>query len=182
MRALTPDDYLAAGFELLVEHGAGALTLSNVCDRLHITKGSFYHHFPSLPAFHAALLDTYSIDLLGRATELARAEADPRARLAVLRQLGVEMSHELEHQIRAWGASYGPAAAAQDRVDRARHELLVETFRELGIDERRARTLARIGTSIVAGVQDLERKVDREALDEVLTEYQRWIEASIPGA
>jgi hypothetical protein len=109
-------------------------------------------------------------------------ERDPRRRLAVLRQLGVDMPHELEHAIRAWGASYPPAAVAQQRVDDARRELLVSTFTELGIESRRARVLARIGPAIVAGVQDLQRTVDRAALDEVLTEYQRWIEASVPAA
>ena len=181
MSSLTPADYIDAAYELLVEHGPGALTLAALCERVGTTKGSFYHHFPSLPAFHEQLLTHYSVTLLGQAIEHAAAEPDPRRRLAVLRQLGVHLPHELEHRIRAWGASHPPAAAAQQRVDGARMEVLVGTFTELGIDGDRAHVLARIGSAIVAGVQDLERSVDRAGLNDVLTEYQRWIEASIPA-
>jgi hypothetical protein len=94
--------------------------------------------------------------------------------------MGVGMPHEAELAIRAWGASFAPAAAAQRMLDEGRRAVLVGTFRELGIDEHRAVLLARIGTAIVAGVQDLERPVDRDGLDDVLAEYQRWIEAAVP--
>jgi hypothetical protein len=36
--------------------------------------------------------------------------------------------------------------------------------------------LARIGLTILVGTQQIEEKVDRRRLDELLSEYQRWLE------
>ncbi|MEV0105289.1 helix-turn-helix domain-containing protein [Nocardia sp. NPDC050799] len=42
---LTVDDWLQAGYTVLAEEGFRALELDEICRRLGVTKGSFYHHF-----------------------------------------------------------------------------------------------------------------------------------------
>ena len=180
MPSLTPADYFAAALDLLGEGGADALTLATLCERVGVTKGSFYHHFESMPAFHERVLAYWATDVLGAAVAQALAVADARARLAVLRRMGVASAHEAEVAIRAWGTWYEPAAEAHRRVEEGRRAVLATTFAELGIDARRGALLARVGTALMVGVQHQGGRVDRAALDEVLTEYQRWIEASIP--
>lgn len=182
MRTLTPVDWFGAALALLAEGGAEQLTLAALCERAGATKGSFYHHFENLPAFHDRALAYWSHDLLDQAVAAAAAVADPRQRLGVLRRLGVESFHEAEIAIRAWATWYEPAAAAHRRLEQGRRAALVATFAELGIPEPQASRLARIGTALMMGVQHQDAVVDRAALDDVFAEYQRWIEASIPEA
>jgi len=180
MSTLSPQDYLAVGLDLLAEGGVSAVTIAALCERLRVTKGSFYHHFDGVPAFHLALLAAWE-DSTYRAIETARAVADPHQRLSVLKQLAVAAHHEAESAIRAWGRSYEPAAAVVRRVDDAREANLAESFRAVGIPATRARHLARIGLATLIGTQSLERPVNRKRLLAVLDEYQQWL-ASSTGA
>jgi AcrR family transcriptional regulator len=177
---LSEDDYLAAGLDLLADGGESAVTIAALCGRLGVTKGSFYHHFESVSRYHEALLAFWE-DGTRRAIEAVRAVGDSRKRLTVLKELGVAAHHEAEGAIRAWGRSYGPAAAVLRRVDAAREANLVESFRALGLSPARARRLARIGLATLIGTQHLEHPVDRRRLLAVFDEYQLWIESAIPA-
>jgi AcrR family transcriptional regulator len=179
---LSRDDYLAVGLDLLAEDGVSAVTIAALCERLGVTKGSFYHHFASGPDFHGALLATWEQSTYDRIDE-ARAVADSHKRLSVLKELAVGAHHEAESAIRAWARSSEPAAAVVRRVDDAREANLVESFRAIGIPLSRARHLARIGLATLIGTQSLERPVDRKRLLAVFDEYQEWLESatSRPG-
>ena len=174
------DDYLATGLDLLADGGESAVTIAALCGRLGVTKGSFYHHFADVGAFHDALLGFWE-EGTRRAISEARAVADSRRRLTVLKQLAVDAHHEAEGAIRAWGRSYEPAAAVVRRVDTAREAHLVESFRARGLSPARARRLARIGLATLIGTQHMEDPVDRRRLLRVFDEYQRWLESAVPA-
>ena len=180
MSTLTRDHYLAAGLDLLAEGGVGAVTIAALCERLGVTKGSFYHHFDDVSGYHEALLARWETGTY-EAIETARAVTDSHQRLSVLKELGVAAHHEAESAIRAWGRSYEPAASALRRVDAAREGNLVESFRAIGIPLTRARHLARIGLATLIGTQSLERPVDRKRLLAVFDEYQEWLESATGG-
>ena len=174
---LSRDDYLVAGLDLLAEGGVSAVTIAALCERLGVTKGSFYHHFGDVSGFHEALLAGWE-DSTYKAIETARAVTDSHKRLSVLKELGVAAHHEAESAIRAWGRSYAPAATVVRRVDQAREANLVESFKLIGIPATRARLLARIGLATLIGTQSLERPVDRKRLLAVFDEYQEWLESA----
>jgi len=180
MSTLTRDHYLAAGLDLLAEGGVGAVTIAALCERLRVTKGSFYHHFDDVSDYHEALLGGWERGTY-EAIEAARAVTDSHRRLSVLKELGVAAHHEAESAIRAWGRSYEPAAVVVRRVDAAREANLVESFRAIGIPLTRARHLARIGLATLIGTQSLERPVDRQRLLAVFDEYQLWLESASGG-
>lgn len=177
MSTLTRDHYLAVGLDLLAEGGVSAVTIAALCERLDVTKGSFYHHFASVPDFHVALLASWEQSTYERIDE-ARAVADSHQRLTVLKELGVAANHEAESAIRAWARGSDAAAVVVRRVDAAREANLVESFRALGIPLTRARHLARIGLATLIGTQSLERPVDRKRLLAVFGEYQEWLESA----
>lgn len=177
MARATRERYFDAALAILGEQGPEGLSLSVLCERLGVTKGSFYHHFPSMAALHEGMLDHWAAGVPDEPVELPSGASN---RLTALRQMAVMANHETEVAIRAWAAWYEPAADAVRRVQHGRRELLTQTFVDLGIDEPHAVTLARVGTTLMAGVQSDVDKVDRALLDEVLSEYQRWIEASLP--
>ncbi len=55
-RRLSVDDWIQAGFALLADGGPNALRVDRLCERLGVTKGSFYWHFADLPAYRSALI------------------------------------------------------------------------------------------------------------------------------
>ena len=41
------DSYFETGLEILSDRGFGGLKLAELCQRMGVTTGSFYHYFPS---------------------------------------------------------------------------------------------------------------------------------------
>ena len=54
-RRLSVDDWIQAGFAILADGGPNALRVDRLCERLGVTKGSFYWHFADLAAYRDAL-------------------------------------------------------------------------------------------------------------------------------
>jgi AcrR family transcriptional regulator len=180
----SPEDYFAVALELLAEGGSAALTIANLCERLGVTKGSFYHHFDGQPAFRDALLRHWEAQVEEVIAPQLAAVPDPHERIELLKQLGVAVDHRAETALRAWARTDPVVAATQRRLDAAREEQLALAFVDVGIEPDHARVLARIGVTILVGTQQLEGDVDREGLRELFDEYQRWLEASarLPAA
>lgn len=179
---LGPDDYIAVGRRLLAEGGIGAVTIANVCAQLRVTKGSFYHHFDSGPAFHAALLADYEDEYGRRRLREVDAVDGLLAQLDALVTRGVERDHEGESAIRAWSRVDPVAAEVVGRVDAARITYLTDLFASRGMPVEQAGVHAAIAMSIVAGAQAMRRVTDRAQVEAMLLEHSRWIVASIEQA
>src|SRR5688572_30336195 len=52
---LTVDDWVAAGLEIMAEDGVGGVKIHRLCERLGVTKGSFYWHFRDLDEYLGAV-------------------------------------------------------------------------------------------------------------------------------
>lgn len=74
---------IRAGMLHLTERGYGAAAVDEILVAAGVTKGSFYHHFPSKAAFGAALIEAYGAYILTRLRRnLDRADLAPLARLS----------------------------------------------------------------------------------------------------
>lgn len=177
---LKREDYFDAAFELLAEGGKPALTTTSVCERLGVTTGSLYHHFQSGPGFYTALIEHWENEVSPALRERADRVSDPRARLDVLQEIAREGDHDAEKAIRAWAMADPTVAAAQRRVDHARHAHLTRALTDAGIEPDRASTLARIGFAILIGSQQLDERIDRRQLAVALAEYAEWVNAAMP--
>src|SRR5690606_15051245 len=62
---LGADDSLRAGLDLLAAEGINGIKIQRLCDRLGVTKGSFYWHFQDLDAFLGALAARWSEEGIG---------------------------------------------------------------------------------------------------------------------
>lgn len=179
---LTRADYLVTAIDVLANEGVGALTTTNLCARLNVTRGSLYHHFASGPALHAAVIDFWERELIPGLLAQAEAVTDPSARIDVLKSLALWGDHDAEKAIRAWGATNAMVAAAVRRVDVHREARLASMLAEAGVDTARAGDLARIGFTILVGSQQLDDRIDRQRLGALLDEYERWVRAAISDA
>src|SRR5258707_13517163 len=84
-RRLTADDWIEAGFAALADSGPNALRIGPLCERLNVTKGSFYWHFADMPAYRSALIESWgSLHDRNRRPFDNMPDVDPREPLIVM--------------------------------------------------------------------------------------------------
>jgi AcrR family transcriptional regulator len=132
---ITREQWLAAMSGLLADGLAPAdLPLSDLCERLGVTKGSFYSHFPGgVEELHREIIDRWAreSDLSGLASAM-HAIVDPRDRLRLLRARALE-SAQRDGAMRRWGARYPAAAAAVAQADAEVTGHVDGALRDLGL-------------------------------------------------
>jgi len=173
MAALSREDYFEAALDLVANEGFEALTIVRLCGALHVTAGSFYHHFRGSTDFLEALYDYWEKEHALRLVVQAKAVRDPSTRLSLLKTLAAQLPHASEAAIRAWSRSHPDVAAVQRRGDAARIEVLFDTLQELGLPLPEARLLADIAVAILVGTQEITG--DRGHMTEVFTTVEQWI-------
>lgn len=144
-RRLKREDWVAASLEVLLLEGVGAVTIDRLAEELHVTRGSFYHHFSDRAELHDALLAHWAEERTHRVREeVASLKLDPAtALLVLLRTLRRRRTAGYDAAFRAWALHDERARALLQQVDGARFEFVRGQFEQLGfrgIDlENRAR-------------------------------------------
>jgi AcrR family transcriptional regulator len=179
---LSRTEYYEAGLELLAEGGHGGLTIAALCDRLGVTKGSFYHHFDDMAAYVTSLLDHWEAEHATRLIALSESVTDPDERFDLLEGIAVGLPHGAEASIRAWSWNNDAVAAAQERVDRARLTHLTQAGVDAGLEPARAKRMAKISLSVLVGMQLLERPARKKSMEDVFGELRHWVAADDPAA
>lgn len=174
MAQLSKDDYLRAALRILGEDGIDGLTISTLCSRLQVTKGSFYHHFGGMPGFYTAVLDHWEREHTERLIAASAAEDGLESQVTALTAIAGELPHATEAAIRAWGNSNPEVAACQARVDAARERRIMEVLAKLGVDPDKARLLTDMAVSILIGFQH-RPPLDTARLEAMLSETNRLI-------
>ncbi|KUI24775.1 TetR family transcriptional regulator [Mycobacterium sp. IS-1742] len=130
---LSVDDWIRQGYVIVAEEGLAALKVDRLCDRLGVTKGSFYWHFDDMPAYRAALVEQW-----GRMRDDDRRRWDamaglpPRERLSQMMSELVSAPHwTRERAMREWARSDRAVAASVRAADRA----LVAKLRQALLDD-----------------------------------------------
>lgn len=175
MERLTPEDYFREALVVLGDYGSESLTIAVLCERLQVTKGSFYHHFGGMPGFVTQLLAYWEREHSERLIKLSKAQPDPTLRILGLTDLGVHLPHGSEAAIRAWGRSSQEVAEVTVRVDRRRERHVTDAIAALGIDRSRARLLSHIAIALLVGTQQREHPVDLKRLRAMFEETNKLI-------
>ena len=76
--------YLETGLAVLSDLGYGGLKLAEVCNRLGVTTGSFYHYFDNWPTYTKELVEHWRQANTVRLVEWIRTEPDPRQRIGTI--------------------------------------------------------------------------------------------------
>lgn len=173
-----PSDFYVAALDVLQSDGFPALTAAGLCDRMGVTRGSFYHHFESFDAFVDRLLEyweqRYTKDPFALVHALEDEDEQKRERVLLAQQL----PHGAEAAIRVWSTVNPQVARAQRRVDRQRREVTAGELVAMGLPDDDATLLADLAVSSLVGMQLLDQPVDPERLGRVVREIQRLIEAT----
>lgn len=132
-RILTVEDWLNLALEELRTHGYSALRAQPLAKKMAVTRGSFYHHFESLEAFHTAVIDHWSKKTSGQIALEAQGFDDPVQALDDLLQKTLRSGEALERAIRSWSTVALNVAEAVERVDQERIGIAEALLREAGL-------------------------------------------------
>lgn len=147
------ESYFEVGLEVLSELGYGGLKLAEVCHRLGVTTGSFYHYFPNWPTFTRELVAHWLDDRTSRLAEAARTEPDPRRRIGALVDEALGQPHGAESAIRVWSAIDSHVRSVQAQADEQRFQLLYKSAHEILGDSRQARVFASCAVYLFVGYE-----------------------------
>jgi AcrR family transcriptional regulator len=150
---VTRESYFDTGLDVLSDRGYGGLKLAEVCNRLGVTTGSFYHYFPSWSAYTRALVAHWMQARTVGVIDVIRAEPDPRRRIGSLIKEGLALPHGAEGAIRVWSSIDAEVRAAQAAVDRQRFDFLVESAFAILRNEHQAEVFASWALYLLVGYE-----------------------------
>ncbi|MCV7278802.1 TetR/AcrR family transcriptional regulator [Mycolicibacterium flavescens] len=158
------ESYFDTGLEILSDLGYGGLKLAEVCHRLGVTTGSFYHYFPNWAAFTKDLLAHWTEVRTVRVIEQVHAEPDPRRRIDSLIMTGLHLPHGAEAAIRVWSSLDPHVHAVQSAVDQQRFDVLYESAYEILKHKRQAQLFAAWAVYLFVGYEQTTLTRDPDAL------------------
>ena len=135
MAATTRELYLETGISILADSGYSALKLSEVCGRLGVTSGSFYHFFKNWSDYTGQLIQHWLASRTELEVAAVQAVADPLQRMRDLIEFAVLLPHHAEAAIRTWANMDPDVRKVQEMADHARYQVVFDIAMEL-LDDR----------------------------------------------
>lgn len=151
----TRESYFETGLEVLTDLGYGGLKLAEVCNRLGVTTGSFYHYFLSWPVYTRELVTFWVQDRTVRLIEKIQQETAPRRRIELSIEVGLSLPHGAEAAIRSWSTVDPHVHEVQAEVDRQRFEIMRASAMEITHDERQSHVYATWALYVLIGYEQL---------------------------
>lgn len=183
--AAARESYFETGLEILADQGYGGLKLAEVCGRLGVTTGSFYHYFSNWSAYTRALISYWREDRTIRLSDMFRQEADPRRRMQVIIASVLTLPHNAEAAIRSWSSVDPEVHAVQVEVDRERFAVCHEYAMEIVGDRRQAEVFANWAVYLLVGYEqatlDRDPKVYEWISKQILDDLEAGRFADVPG-
>jgi AcrR family transcriptional regulator len=139
-------DWLEAGQQILCENGIAGLKLAALTRRLHVSTGSFYHHFADFETYLNAVAEHFSADQVRDSLRrAAEGDADPLTRLRRLRRISMRTRlFQLDSAMRVWAATDRRAATTMRAAERIVLAFLTQAFLDLGYAASEAALRARM--------------------------------------
>jgi AcrR family transcriptional regulator len=157
--------YFQTGLEVLSDLGYGGLKLAEVCNRLGVTTGSFYHYFTNWPTYTKELVAHWVQERTVLVIQAVRDETDPRRRIDALIQAGLGLPHGAEAAIRVWSSLDPHVRDVQAAVDRQRFDIMYESAYEVLQSERQAQVFAAWAIYLLVGYEQAALPPDAGALE-----------------
>lgn len=146
--ALTPESWIAAATEVLIDQGIDHVRVDVLAGQLGVTRGSFYWHFRDREDLLRRVLGAWREQATEALTaRLERAHTDPREQLRDVISLpfrgrAAARAARIELAIRAWARRDAMARHAVDEADASRIGYIAQVFSSLGFPIVEARSRA----------------------------------------
>ncbi|MCV7189455.1 TetR/AcrR family transcriptional regulator [Mycolicibacterium thermoresistibile] len=182
---VTREAYFETGLAVLADLGYGGLKLAEVCNRLGVTTGSFYHYFSGWPTYTRELIEFWRRERTTAIIESVRDTPDPRRRIGTLVQESLQLPHGAEAAIRVWSSFDPDVYEVQVAVDRQRFDIMYESALEVLGNERQAHVFASLTMYILVGYEQATLPRDPGVLAWIAEQVLRTLDsggfATIPG-
>lgn len=142
---LTPESWIDAATEVLVDHGIDSVRVDVLATRLAVTRGSFYHHFRDREELLRRVLQAWreaTTEQLTRRLETAGADAVAQLRDVIslpFRGRSAARAARIELAIRAWARRDAMVRQVVDEGDARRIGYIAQIFSALGFAIHEAR-------------------------------------------
>lgn len=157
---LSASDWVDATLEVIAEYGLQAVAVESLAKRLHVTKGSFYWHFPTRDALLDAALAHWSShdtgDLIARVQHIV----EPAERLRMLFRLTSRTMRMHRVYSALLRATDNPLVARYlEEISSGRVRLLTQLFRDVGLNDTDAALRAQLAYAAYVGFLQLALQV-----------------------
>lgn len=171
------ESYFEAGLDILADLGYGGLKLAEVCSRLGVTSGSFYHYFTGWAAYTRELITYWRQDRTVRIIDVLRSQQDPRKRIESIIAVGLSLPHGAEAAIRSWSSVDPDVHAVQVEVDQQRFDILYDSAMGIVNDPAQARTYAAWAVYVFVGFEQSALQRDPRMFEWIATTMLDDLEA-----
>ncbi len=173
----SPDLWLNAALELLLESGVDAVKILPLAQRLNLSRTSFYWFFKDHQQLLDALVARWREKNTGNLVKQANAYAETLPE-AVLNLFDLWFDNELfdsrfEFAVRSWALRSPAILAEVQEADRIRLAAIRDLFRRFGEDEMAADVRARTVYLVQIGYISMQ---SREDLDLRMTRIPHYVE------
>ena len=126
MKRLAREDWLDLAVETLKDQGVRGLTLDTLCALAGRTRGSFYHHFVSIEALIAAVVERWRLTETETIASRTLEIPDAREGLALMARLTDAIDHRLERGVRVLAMTSDAARETVELTDQRREAVMVD--------------------------------------------------------
>ncbi|MEO9329598.1 TetR/AcrR family transcriptional regulator [Gordonia aurantiaca] len=160
----TRELYLETGLTILADSGYSALKLSEVCKRLGVTSGSFYHFYKNWSDYTGQLIEHWLASRTELEVAAVQSVSDPLQRMKDLIEFAVALPHQAEAAIRTWANMDPDVRKVQEAADHARYKVVYDIMLELLGDPVAAHRYSCWPNYVLTGFSQSTLPEDRETL------------------
>ncbi|MBC7143911.1 MAG: TetR/AcrR family transcriptional regulator [Thioclava marina] len=168
---LNEQDWVDAALQILMNENVRGIKIEALCQKLGVTKGSFYWHFETRGDLLGAMLGHWRKKMtLNVIRSISISGVDPRERLrslfALPRRKNSPAFAQIEAAIRDWGRRVEIPRKAVQEVDEIRFDYIAKLFRDMGFEEEEARKRAYVAYCLIMGDSILHTSIQAMPEDE----------------
>jgi len=165
---LGAEDWVRAALDVMVEEGIAGVKIQRLCDRLGVTKGSFYWHFEDLDAFLGEVARQWAEDGARLPGSIDTAQEPEAQLLEAMRLFADPRNRNLARAMRDWARNDERARTAIRKADEVAFEQLKSALRSGGFSDDEAEVRAKILYYTGVGYAHVGTLGDRATADEQL--------------
>jgi len=172
--AMTKEQLLKMGLNLLDTSGHSSLKISQICTSLNLTKGAFYHWFKSKEEFNLSLLVYWRELFTSKLIEDANRGGSSQDKLVRIIQLCIDSAMEdsrLEIEINMWGHQDMMVGEFVGNVYQERFLYLVNLLEDIYQNKAEAKRHALILYSLISGVDLFYKRLSKDEMTLIFKDY-----------
>lgn len=147
-------DWVNEALALLGEKGIDGVNIDALCNRLKLTKGSFYWHFNGRQELLSAMAESWATTSTRDVhQQLRESGMDDWAQLAEINRMSTQLGYgNIDRAMRIWAQTCEETASAVHRADKDVVTFIEEKLLNLGLDKKDARVFSKLSHTCAVGL------------------------------